>query len=334
VVILAAGKATRMESRQNKMLHLVAGRPMLEYVLDSARRLQPSKVAVVIGHQGEKVRRAFSRWSKIHWVRQAEMRGTGDAVRSAAGVFRSFDGQILVLYGDIPGIREETLRRLIMVHGASKNAVTLLTSEMDDPTGYGRIILDADGSVARIVEEKDATDEEREIYEVNTGIGIYDARFLFGSVKLLRPTNKQKEYYLTDLVDMAKKQGKGVGRFRIRDNFQVIGINDRESLAEVSHIFYENKALDLLKSGVTLEDPASTIIEQEVEIGPDTVVGGQTRFRGHTRVGSSAEIGAGGELVECDIDEGVRIGRNVRLLRVKIGTGSVIGSNTTVGTED
>lgn len=333
VVILAAGKATRMESDTNKVLHPVAGEPMLSYVLEAARKLQPRATVVVIGHQGEEVRKRFQKWP-ITWVRQTQMRGTGDAVRCTIDAFRDFEGAVLILYGDIPGIRVETLRRLAMVHGSSKNAITLLTAELEDPTGYGRIVLGADGMVARIVEEKDATEEEKEICEINTGIGMYDSRFLFTSVRNLKPNNRQRELYLTDLVGMAREQNLPVGRLRIRDHFETLGVNDRESLAEVARVFFDQKATDLLKEGVTLEDPATTSIDPKTEIGKDSVVEGGVEIAGRTRIGAQARIGMGSHLDESDLGARVKLGARVSLRRVKIGPDTSIGANTVIGSRE
>ena len=293
--------------------------------------LQPEKIAVVIGHQGDQVKRVFHAAPKVTWVRQREMRGTGDAVRTAAKAFSGFSGPTLIMCGDIPGIREETLRRLAMVHTSSKNAITLLTTEIDPPKGYGRILLDHDGTVRAIVEEKDASDDEKEITEVNTGIGMYDSKFLFASLKLLKPTNQQKEFYLTDLVQIARRAGKPVGRFRLRSMSEVIGVNDRQDLAEVARILYDEKAVALLKSGVTLEDPATSEIEPQVEIGRDTTLGASVMVRGQSRIGTQSTIGVHCEFVDSEIGANVQVGRGVYMNGVKLGKGSCVGANSSIG---
>ncbi len=331
MIILAAGKGKRMESNLTKVLHRVAGLPMLSYVLGAARKLKPAKLVVVIGHQEEQVREAFSKWEGITWVHQEEMRGTGDAVRCAAKTFLGFDGSILVLYGDIPGIRVETLRRFLMVHEASKNTITLLTTELEDPTGYGRIVAHPDGSVAKIVEDKDASEEEKEITEVNTGIGLYDPKFLFEGVKLLKPTNLQKEFYLTDLVAMARKDGRSVGRFRLKNASETLGINSREDLAEVSRFFEDEKISELLKSGVTFEDPMTTSIEPVVEIGRDTVIGRQVVIQGEAKIGENVVVETGCKVIESDVGASSVLGRNTVILKSKIGKNCSIGANTTLG---
>jgi bifunctional UDP-N-acetylglucosamine pyrophosphorylase/glucosamine-1-phosphate N-acetyltransferase len=333
VVVLAAGKGNRMESSLAKVLHPVAGAPMLTHVLRTAQKLAPVELAVVIGHQGDRVREAFAKQKGIRWVCQKEMRGTGDAVRSAAGVFKGFDGPLLILYGDIPGVRVETLQRLRMVHSSSSNAVTLLTAELEDPEGYGRIIQDPDGSVARIAEEKDATPDEREIKEINSGIGIWESRFLFASLELLRPSNRQKEFYLTDLVGIARNAGKDVGRLRVRYASEVLGVNSREDLADVSRIFYDDKATALLKSGVTLEDPATATVEPTVEVDRDTIIASQVTIRGRTRIGSRAQIGSCVHIADSEIGDSVRIGNQVTVHGARVGADSVIAANSVIGRE-
>lgn len=331
IIILAAGKGTRMQSDLAKVLHFVAGRPMLSYVLDTAYELHPSKLAVVIGHQEQEVRQTFKAQKDVSWVRQKEMRGTGDAVRSASDEFKEHQGPILVLYGDIPGIRAETLRRLGMFHNSSKNVVTILTADLDDPTGYGRVIVDVEGSVKRIVEEKDASEDERAITEINTGIGLYDSDFLFEAVKKLKPNNRQNEFYLTDVVEVARKQGKSIGRMKIRDEIEILGINNREHLAGLSRFFFEIKSTELLASGVTLKDPVTTCIEPTVEIGKDSVIGSHVNIEGNTQIGMKANLGSQVYMRASEIGSFVQLGCNTSVVGALIGSNTVIGNNTSIG---
>ncbi len=333
VIVLAAGKGNRMESSLAKVLHSVAGAPMLEHVLRAAQKLSPVRLVVVIGHQGDLVRKAFAGVKGVRWVRQREMRGTGDAVRCAGGVFRGFDGPILILYGDIPGIRVETLQRLRMVHSASPNAVTLLTAELEDPEGYGRIVLNYDGTVARIVEDKDATPEELEIREINTGIGLWESRFLFPALKLLKPDNRQKEFYLTDLIRIARNAEKEVGRLRVKDAAEVLGVNSREDLADVSRVFYDDKATALLKSGVTLEDPATVTVEPTVDVARDTVIESHVTIRGKSRIGGRARIGTSVYISDSEIGDATKIGDQTTVRNARIGKDGAIGANTVIGRE-
>lgn len=331
VLILAAGKGTRMISDLAKVLHPVAGASMLSYVLETTQKLKPSKTAVVIGHQGDDVKKAFLTFPKIDWVRQKQMRGTGDAVASASGTFSGIKGDVLVLYGDIPSIKIETLRRLYMLHRSSNNIMTLLTAELDDPTGYGRILLKNDGSVERIVEEKDANASEKEIQEINTGVGIYDSHFLFQSVKKLTPSNKQKELYLTDLVEIANRDKKLVGKMRIKDPTEVLGVNDREGQADVSRYIYENHLSSLMKAGVSFEDPATIIVEPKVSMGKDIWIEANTGFRGDTKVSKQVSVGSGSQVIDSEIGVETTIGKHVVLDNVRVGTNVKIGSGTIIG---
>ncbi len=331
VLILAAGKGTRMISDLAKVLHPVAGQPMLTYVLETTQKLKPSKTVVVIGHQGDEVKKTFQDLPKIEWVRQKHMRGTGDAVACASGIFVKFRGSVLVLYGDIPSIKIETLRRLFMFHRSSNYAMTLLTAELEDPTGYGRILLKNDGSIERIVEEKDASASEKEIQEINTGIGIYDSQFLFQSVKKLTPSNKQKELYLTDLVEIANRDKKQVGRMRIKDPTEVLGINDREAQADVARYMYESHLSMLMKSGVSFEDPATIIVEPKVSINRDVWIEANTGFRGDTKISKQVSIGSGSQIIDSDVGAETKIGKHVVLDQVRVGSQVVIGSGTVIG---
>lgn len=333
VIVLAAGKGTRMESDLIKVLHPVAGRPMLGYVLKTAGELNPTKVAVVVGHQSEQVRQAFSHLSFIEWVIQPTMKGTGDAVKCTLPCFQDFEGPILVLYGDIPGIRVETLRRLRMLHDSAKNAVTILTADLEDPTGYGRVLVSVDGSVSRIVEEKDASHEEKEITEINTGIGIYDPKFLFEALARLKPTNQQGEYYLTDVVSDARAHGRSVGRMQIKEPLETLGINDRSSLAEVTRFFEDEKASRLLESGVTMDDPGTTSIHPEVDIGRDSSLEGRVLIQGKSALGKYVQVSSGARLKNIRLADHVRLGANVAIDSADIDESTIIGSGTIISTK-
>lgn len=331
VLILAAGKGTRMVSEMAKVLHPVAGQPMLSYVLDTTQKLKPAKTVVVIGHQGDKVKETFRDLVKVDWVKQKQIRGTGDAVATAAPLFAGNRGHVLVLYGDIPSIRVETLRRLLMFHRASKHVMTLLTAELDNPTGYGRIVLAPDGSVQKIVEEKDATISEKEIQEINTGIGIYDSQFLFNSVRKLTPANKQNELYLTDLVGIATRSSQIVGRLRMKDPTEVLGINDREGLADVARYIYENHLSSLMKSGVSFEDPATIIVDPKVSISKDVTIESNTGFRGDSKIAKQVWIGSGTQMINTEIGSDSIVGSHVVIENARIGSDAKIGNGTTIG---
>ncbi|MCB0307953.1 MAG: bifunctional N-acetylglucosamine-1-phosphate uridyltransferase/glucosamine-1-phosphate acetyltransferase [Bdellovibrionales bacterium] len=319
-----------MESDLAKVLHLVAGMPMLHYVLKTAEDLGSTKTVVVVGHQAQEVQNTFSSFLSVEWVLQSEMKGTGDAVKTAKPCFDGFPGPILILYGDIPGIRVETLRRLRMLHDSAKNAVTLLTADLEEPTGYGRVVVAGDGLVARIVEEKDATLEEKEITEVNTGIGFYDPKFLWEAIDRLKPTNQQGEYYLTDVISDARTHGRSVGRMQIKEPLEALGINDRSTLSEVTRFFEDEKAARLLESGVSLDDPGTTSIHPEVQIGRDSVLQGRVLIEGKSVLGKRCIVDAGSRLSNVHLGERVKIGTGVYLCDAEIGDGTQIGSGTIV----
>ena len=313
-----------MESDLPKVLHRVAGRPILSYVIETAKQLQPSNFVTVVGYQAELVQKIFPE-STISWVIQEELNGTGGAIRCTKTHFEDFDGPILVLYGDIPGIKIETLRRLRMIHDSGSHTITILTADLEDPTGYGRVVVAADGTVSRIVEHRDATPQQREITEINTGIGIYEPDFLFEAVETLKATNKQKEFYLTDLIEKARSLGKSVGKMECRDPYEVQGINTRSQLADVARYFFDQKASMLLDQGVTMEDPASVTLEPDVDIQKDVEIEGIVGIRGNSRVGSKSTLKNGVNLVDTQVGEGCTLEEQVSI------SDSVLGDHVTVG---
>ncbi|HMQ11129.1 MAG TPA: NTP transferase domain-containing protein [Oligoflexia bacterium] len=332
-IILAAGKGTRMDSNIAKVLHKIAGKPMLHYVIRTAQQLQASKTAVVIGHQADQVQDYFKAEKNIDWVMQNNPKGTGDAVARAKEIFTDFSGPIVILYGDIPGIRVETLRRLWMMHESGNHALTILTAELDDPTGYGRVIVNADGSVSKIVEHRDATAYEREIYEINTGIGIYDSKFLWENITQLKPANKQNELYLTDLVEMARSQNLRVGRMVLKESLEIMGINDRSALADVTRFFFDEKASYFLDNGVHLEDPASITLESDVKIGQDSTLQGEVIVRGQSQLGENTQIASGTCIINSQLGNGVKVANNCSIYQAELGENVRVGANTVLGEE-
>ncbi len=230
-LILAAGAGTRMKSDLAKVLHRLCGRCLVEHVVDAAQRAGIARLAVVIGHQADKVRQALA-GRAVGFVLQAEQKGTGHAVMQAEPLFRDFDGDLLVLYGDVPLIKPETIKALLAKHQAEGNACTMLTTIVDDPGRYGRVIRGADGGVERIVEARDASPEELEVREINPAIYCFDCRLMLEALRQVRPNNDQKEYYLTDVVGIMKSQGRPVSAVIVRDSREVLGINTQEELTE------------------------------------------------------------------------------------------------------
>jgi bifunctional UDP-N-acetylglucosamine pyrophosphorylase / glucosamine-1-phosphate N-acetyltransferase len=306
VVILAAGKGTRMKSDIPKVLHPLLGKPMLSYVLETTRSLQPQKNLLVIGHQAKRLMEAFQTWPGV-FVNQSPQLGTGHALQTAQKEMEPFQGTVLVLYGDVPLIEKGTLRKMLQVHNRHRAVLTLISTHVADPKGYGRIIRDQQGRLQRIVEEKDASSQERQIREINTGLYCFESEFLFSSLSKLTRKNQQKEYYLTDLVQLAWEKGLPVSAFFHSRSEEVLGINDRSELARSSRVLGQRILKEWMLRGITIIDPLSTYIESSVRVGPDTIIGPFTLIRGNTRIGSRCEISSHVVIEESIVKDGVRI---------------------------
>ena len=287
-IILAAGKGTRMKSKLPKVLHKVCGKEMLRHVIDAAKAAGSSREVAVIGNGAELVKEKIS---GVEFVLQAEQLGTGHAVLCAKENFANSTGTVMILCGDTPLITSELLKSFAEAHKNSNSAATVLTAEMPDATGYGRIIREADGSLKKIVEHKDATDAEKNIREVNAGIYCFDTQKLFGALSQVKNENAQGEYYLPDVLTILKSAGEKVGAFTANDYTLTLGINSRIQLAEAEKILRQRKNFELMDSGVTIIDPATTFIDFEVEIGQDTIIYPNTYLEGKTKIGADCEIG-------------------------------------------
>jgi bifunctional UDP-N-acetylglucosamine pyrophosphorylase/glucosamine-1-phosphate N-acetyltransferase len=301
VVILAAGQGTRMKSRRPKVMHPLMGRPMIDYVVELATRLSASKPVLVVGHGMELVREHLG--DTVTYVEQAEQLGTGHAVLQAQLVLKGRCRRVLVCYGDVPLLREETMSRLIAAHDSPADTyspITVLTVEMADPSGYGRILRDGDGRVVGIVEHAAATEEQRRIREINTGLYCFDAPWLWDHLPQL-PLSAKGEYYLTDLLAMAIAEGQSVRGLLAADPDEVGGINHRGQLAHAIAVMRRRINQRLMLSGVTLVDPATTYVEAAVEIGPDTVIEPGTHIKGKTRIGSGCHLGPNTLIVDSTI---------------------------------
>jgi bifunctional UDP-N-acetylglucosamine pyrophosphorylase / glucosamine-1-phosphate N-acetyltransferase len=306
VVILAAGKGTRMKSDLPKVLHPLLGKPILGYVLDTARSLRPQKNLLVVGHQAELLVEAFRTWPVV-FVKQSPQLGTGHALQVAQKEMKGFQGSVLVIYGDVPLVEKGILTKMLQVHDLEKAALTLISTDVADPKGYGRIIRDPQRRLLKIVEEKDASPKERQIREINTGLYCFDSGFLFSSLSKLTRKNRQKEYYLTDLVQLAREKGLTVASYLHSRSEEVLGINDRSELARSGQILEQRILKDWMLRGVTIIDPMSTYIESSVRVGPDTIIGPFTMIRGNTRIGARCEISSHVVIEESIIKDGVRI---------------------------
>jgi len=300
-IILAAGKGTRMKSARAKVLHPVAGQPMLCHVVDLVARLGVERACVIVGHQADAVRAVIAD-RPVDCVLQAEQRGTAHAVLQAEPALRDFAGTILIVSGDTPLLTEATLRRLCDIHQTRAASLTLLTAQVAQPFGYGRIVRDK-GRIVRVVEERDATTTERAISEINTGVYAADARFLFAAVAAITPDNSQKEFYLTDVVALAGKRGAPVAD-ALADSDEILGINSRADLARAERIARERINARWMAEGVTMLDPATTRIDAAVTLAPDVTLHPGVTLSGRTRIAS------GVTLYPCRIDAS-EIGRNV-----------------------
>lgn len=303
-VILAAGKGTRMKSRRPKVLHEIAGRPMLHYVLDVARRAGAGRVVVIAGCGFDEVSRAAA---GAEVVRQEPQLGTAHALLQAEPALRGFEGELLVLCGDTPLLTGATLEGLAMHHRRSGAVATVLTAWLDDPTGYGRVIRDGAGNVCRIVEHRDATEEELAVNEVNTGIYCFNSPLVFDYLRRVSPVNTQGEYYLTDVVGLMVGDGLRVASYQAPVADEVMGINDRIQLARAGEVLRRRILEDLMREGVTVVDPASTFVGPLVKVGPDTVIHPFTIIEGETVIGEECVIGPGARLYSAILGDGVAV---------------------------
>jgi len=321
IVILAAGQGKRMYSDTPKVLHQLAGRPLLAHVLESAGTLKPAAVHVVYGHGGERVREAFAQ-AGVNWARQADQKGTGHAVAQATPAV-SDQATVLVLYGDVPLIRSQTLQELLQAAGSGRLA--LLTAELEQPAGYGRIIRDAAGQVVRIVESKDATPAEAAVREVNTGFLAAPADKLKKWLASLRNHNAQGEYYLTDIIAMAVAEGVPIATRSPRDISEILGVNSKQELAQVERIHQKQQAEKLMQQGVTLRDPARLDVRGELRCGRDVVIDVNVIFEGKVVLGDRVQVGPNNVLRDSTVGSDTIIHPNCVIDQADIGVDCRIG---------
>jgi len=321
VIILAAGQGKRMRSDLPKVLQPLAGRPLLAHVIAQARALDAAAVHVVVGHGGDAVRAAFAGAPGLAWATQAEQKGTGHAVQQAIAAVPD-DHLVLVLYGDVPLVTPGTLERLLAP--ARRGALGVLTAEFADPTGYGRIVRDAEGAVARIVEHKDANELERQGREVNTGLMAAPAADLKRWLKALRNDNAQGEYYLTDVVQVLSQAGHRVESLIGADPTEMLGINDRAQLAAAEAELRRRTNAAWLDRGVTMLDPANTYVDATVVLGADVTLFPGTILQGQTRIGEHSEIGPDARLVDTVVGRDCVV-RSTFAADAEIGDGAVVG---------
>ncbi|GII77900.1 bifunctional protein GlmU [Sphaerisporangium rufum] len=325
VIVLAAGEGTRMKSSTPKVLHELCGRALVDHMLAAARGLSPERLIIVIGHAREQVEAHLAgSGPDARAVVQEEQNGTGHAVRTVLETVGTIAGTVLVTYGDTPLLRTETLAELLATHAAEGNAVTVLTAEVPDPTGYGRIIRDTTGAVLAIVEEKDASPEQRAVREMNSGVYAFDGLLLADAVKRVSTANAQGEEYLTDVLSILREEGHRVGAHVAADHVEVEGVNDRVQLAAARQVINARLLEGHMRAGVTIIDPASTWVDVGVRIEPDAVVHPGTQLHGATVIGAGAQVGPASTLTDTTVGPGAVV-RNAVCDHAEIGPDASVG---------
>jgi bifunctional UDP-N-acetylglucosamine pyrophosphorylase/glucosamine-1-phosphate N-acetyltransferase len=326
-VIMAAGKSTRMKSRTPKVLHRIAGRPVIDYILDAAFAGCGIRQAIVIvGHEAESVQDYLSgRWNDaVAFARQEPQRGTGHAVMQTEPLLKDYSGDVLTMAGDTPLVTAEMLRKLVEHHQGTNAAATVLTAVVEEPDMYGRVVRREDGSVAYIVEAKDANEAERAVKEINTSIYCFRAAPLFRALREIRPENAQGEYYLTDVIALLARNGEKVEAVVSPDPAVVMGVNTRSELAEATTEIRARVLRRLMLDGVTIVDPANTYVDADVSVGQDTVIYPGSVIEGATTIGEDCIIGPNVHIVDCGLGRGVEI-RMSRATLARIGDGVSVG---------
>jgi len=308
-IVLAAGEGKRFKSSTPKVLHVLCGGPLVGYVLKAIASLAASKTVVVIGRGGDEVKAACKQLTKakLTFALQEKQLGTADAARAGDDALAKFSGDVLIVPGDSPLLTAETLQALIEHHRRTKAGATMLTAELDDPTGYGRVIRDAQGRVERVVEETDATPDEKAITEANTSVWVFDRAALRSSLTKIDRANAQKEFYLTDVVAVLRDKGEVVEAVKTRDPTEVLGVNSRVQLADVAALMRRRIAERHMLDGVTIVDPATTFIDAGVTIGRDAIIHPLTHLHGATTIGAGSEIGPNVKLVDTTVGDGATV---------------------------
>jgi len=327
VVILAAGLGTRMMSKKAKVLHEAGGDTLLNHIIRAALHVAPAeRIIAVVGHQAEQVRASVTE-PGIRFAEQTKQQGTGHAVLCARGKAETESGLLLILNGDGPLLRPETLLRLVENTDTALAAAggSIVTTEVADPTGYGRIVRDQRGWVAAIVEQNVADAEQLKIREINPGLYCFDAKLFWNLINEVKPNNAAKEYYLTDMIDIVARHGRPVAPLLIEDESELLGINTRVELAAADKILRARKARELMLKGVTIENPESVTIDVNVSVAPDSVIESNVQLRGRTRIGTGCRIGTGSVLRSCEL------GDNVTILPYVVAEASTVRANASVG---
>jgi bifunctional UDP-N-acetylglucosamine pyrophosphorylase/glucosamine-1-phosphate N-acetyltransferase len=326
-IVLAAGKGTRMKSQKAKVLHEIAGRPLAWYPVSRALALGADLVVVVVGHQAEAVEAALVAalpGAPLRFAVQGEQLGTAHAVLAAKGALAGHDGPVVILSGDTPLLRTETIRAVVEARAKARAPLALAAMTLETPTGYGRVVRDRKRRPQRVVEEKDASKKERTIREVNAGLYCADAAFLWKGLAKVSAKNAQREFYLTDLVAMAAKAKGGAVAVDV-PALEAAGVNDRAELARAARVLQDRRAEALMKAGVSIEDPARFDCDEGVEIAPDVVIEPGVRLRGRTAIGAGSTIGAGSVLVDTTVAEGVTVKPYTLAEDATLARGAIVG---------
>lgn len=324
VVVLAAGKGTRMKSQRPKVLHGISGLSLIERVIRTAAALQPQSITVVVGHGADDVKRELAGRPNVQFVTQEQQLGTGHALLQTRSLLEGKQGTVVLLSGDVPLLSVGALQSLLATHSETMAAATLITAVLPRPFGYGRIVR-SNGRIMKIVEERDTTPAQQAITEINSGIWAFDLEPLFAAIDSIGTANKQGEYYLTDLVAIYRKRQREVATWTIGNADEIRGINSRTELAEVSTMVRQQKNEELMAAGVTLIDPATTYVDADVVVGPDTVIYPCVFLEGSTRIGAACEIHSGSRIVNATIGDRVCVRNHTVVTDSTIAPGSFLG---------
>ena len=305
VIVLAAGKGTRMKSKLYKVLHQVCGKSMVEYVVEAAQAIKPDKIVTIVGNGAEEVKKVLA--DKSEFVLQKKQLGTGDAVLTASDELAAEKGATLVITGDTPLFTSQTFQKLFDYHQSKGNAATVLTAQAPNPYGYGRIIRDDQDNVLRIVEQKDATAAELKINEINTGVFCFDNQLLFSALKKVDNHNAQGEYYLTDVLEILRNKGQRIGAYKMPDFSESLGVNDRSALAQATKIMQKRINKKHMANGVTFIDPDTAYIDADVKIGCDTLIEGNVVIKGNTEIGDDCVVTSGSRIIDSKIANNVTV---------------------------
>ncbi len=322
-IVMAAGKGTRMKSKKSKLVQKIYGKEVVKRAVENAKKAGVNEIVAVVGYMKEEVMAVLG--NDVKYAYQEEMLGTGHAVMQAKEFLKGKKGKVLVLNGDVPLIRPETLNKLLEKSIENKEYATLLTAIYDNPTGYGRIVRDEGGNISAIVEEKDTTEEQKEIKEINAGIYCFDIEELLLALDKISPNNAQGEYYLTDVIQIMNEKGLKTGAVIVEDNTEILGINDRIQLEMLTKVLQMRINTEQMKKGVTIEDINTTYIYDDVEIGMDTVIHPNTTIKSGVQIGEDCEIGPNAYIREgCKLANNVKIGNFVEIKKAIIGEGTKV----------